>query len=570
METERVQRPAHLSEARTGLEAWGVRMTALLTWLMGAVNLLSAVRPAMMNRLTLLRDLVPLEVRVGSRLTTALAGFALFLLAGGLWRRKRTAWLLTGLLLALSAITHLLKGLDFNEAGLAVGLILLLVLLRNSFDAYSDPASLRQGLIVLLSALGFTLAYGVTGFVLAGVNAHVKVDFQEALRHTLVMLVSFYDPGPQPTVGFSRYFADSIHVVGSATLGFALFMLIRPVLLRHPAPADQRRRAAEIVAAHGRTTIARLALFDDKHYFFTPGGSVVAYGVRGRGALALGDPIGPSEDAAAAIASFRGMCARNDWRPSFLYIPEESRERYKAAGFATLCIAYEAIIPLASFSLEGSENKALRNPFTKLVRLGYTTRLYHPPLDEDLVRELRSISDAWLSTRHAREEHFLVGWFDNEYICSSPVMVVRAPAGQIVAFANLISAYQKREITVDLMRRQRGAENGTMEFLFVSLLQWATQQGYDTFSLGATTILGRGRQLDDPPATRALHMISPLISRFYQFKGLHDFKEKFHPRWEARYLAYPGTATLPLILTTLARVHSGGSLLWWHLKKLKP
>lgn len=538
--------------------AWGVRLTALLTWLMGAVNLLSAVRPAMMNRLTLLRGVIPLEVRLGSRLTTALAGFALFLLAGGLWRRKRTAWLLTGLLLIVSAVTHLLKGPDFDEAGLAVGLVLLLVLLRNSFYAYSDPASLRRGLIVLLSALGFTLAYGVTGFVLAGVHDHLQVDFVDALRHTLVMLFSFYDPGPQPPVGFSRYFAPSIYVVGIATLGFALFMLIRPVLLRHPATADQRRRAAEIVAAHGRTTTARLALFEDKNCFFTPGGSVIAYAVRGRGALALGDPIGPSDDAAAAIASFSTLCARNDWQPSFLYIPEESRELYQAAGFATLCIGYEAIIPLVSFSLEGSQNKALRNPYTKLVRLGYTTRLYHPPLDESLLRELRSISDAWLSSRHGEERYFFVGWFDNDYICSSPVMVVRAPDGQIVAFANLISAYQKREMTVDLMRRQHGAENGSMEFLFVSLLQWAKQQGYDTFSLGATTIFGKGRQPGDPRITRALHLIAPLVNRSFRLKGLHAFKEKFHPRWEARYLAYPGTVTLPRVLTTLLRVHTGG------------
>lgn len=540
---------------------------ALLTWLMGAVNLLSAVRPAMMNRLELIQDVIPLEVRVGSRLTTALAGFALFLLAGGLWRRKRTAWLLTGLLLVVSVVTHLLKGLDVDEAGMAVGLILLLVLLRKSFYAYSDPPSLRQGLIVLLSAFGFTVAYGVTGFVLAGLHYHHQFDFIDALRRTLVMLLTFYNPGPEPSIGFSRYFAASIYVVGIATLGFALFMLIRPVLARHPATPVERKRAAEIIARQGRTTTACLGLFDDKRYFFTAGGSVIAYAARGRGALALGDPIGPPEDAAAAITSFRTMCARNDWQPSFLYIPEDSRPLYQAAGFETLCIGYEAIIPLASFSLEGSQNKPLRNAYNKLVRLGYTTQLYCPPLDESLLRELRPISDAWLSSQHGGEKHFLVGWFDDDYICSSPVMVVRAPDGQIVAFANLISAYQKREITIDLMRHQRGMVNGSMEFLFVSLLRWAKEQGYDTFSLGATTTFGMGRQPGDPRILRALHLIAALVDRFYRFKGLHAFKEKFHPRWEARYLAYPGTTTLPLMLVTLIRVHSGDNFLWWYLRK---
>jgi phosphatidylglycerol lysyltransferase len=567
MKTEKVQRSVHFLEASIWLEAWGVRLTALLTWLMGAVNLLSAVQPAMMNRLALIRDAIPLEVRVGSRLTTALAGFALFLLAGGLWRRKRTAWLLTGLLLIVSVAAHLLKGLDVDEAGLAVGLVLLLVLLRKSFYADSDPPSLRQGMIVLFSAFGFTLAYGVTGFILASLRSHNPVAFVDALHHTLVMLFTFYDPGPQPVVGFGHYFAASIYVVGTATLGFALFMLIRPVLMRHPATPDERNRAAEIVATQGRTTTARLALFEDKRYYFTPGGSVIAYAVRGRGALALGDPIGPPEDTAAAIASFRTLCARNDWQPSFLYIPEESRELYQVAGFATLCIGNEAIIPLASFTLEGSQNKALRNAYNKLVRLGYTTRLYHPPLDESLLRELRPISDAWLSNLHGGEKYFFIGWFDDDYIGNSPVMVVRTPKGQIVAFSNLISAYQKREITIDLMRHQHGMENGSMEFLFVSLLQWAKEQGYDTFSLGATTIFGKDRQPGDPRITRALYLIAAMVNRFYRFKGLHAFKEKFHPRWEARYLAYPGTATLPLILTTLIRVHSGDNFQWLYLRK---
>ncbi|HTX93163.1 MAG TPA: phosphatidylglycerol lysyltransferase domain-containing protein [Anaerolineales bacterium] len=567
MESEKTRSSIYFSDARILAEAWGVRLVALLTWLMGAVNLLSAVRPAMMDRLALIRDIVPLEVREGSRLTVALAGFALFLLAGGLWRRKRTAWLLTGLLLVVSVATHLLKGLDVDEAGMATVLVVLLLLLRQSFYAYSDPPSLRQGLAVLASAFAFTLTYGVAGFAITNLRHHQPANFVNAVQHTLVMLFTFYDPAPQPAGGFGRYFAASIYVVGIATLGFALFMLVRPVLLRHPATADERRRAAEIVAAHGRTTTARLALFEDKRYFFSPGGSVVAYAVRGRGALALGEPIGPPEDAARAITAFRAICSRNDWQPSFLYIPEESRALYQAAGFATLCIGHEAIVPLAAFTLDGSQNKAIRNAYHKLVRLGYTTQLYRPPLDEHLLRELRPISDAWLSDRHGGEKHFFVGWFDDAYLASSPVMVVRNPEGQIVAFANLISAYQKRDITIDLMRHQHGIENGCMEFLFVSLMQWARDQGYDTFSLGATTIFGKASQPGDPRITRALRVIAALVNRIYRFQGLHAFKAKFNPRWEARYLAYPGTATLPLILTTLIRVHSGDNFLWLYLRK---
>jgi len=106
-----------------------------------------------------------------------------------------------------------------------------------------------------------------------------------------------------------------------------------------------------------------------------------------------------------------------------------------------------------------------------------------------------------------------------------------------------------------------------MEFLFAKMLQWAKEKGYDSFSLGLSAIVGVGEKQSDPRVEQALHTIAEYVSRFYNFKGLHDFKEKFHPRWEPRYLVYPGPASLPLVLTTLLRVHSGNNFLWKFLGK---
>src|SRR5574340_1035899 len=86
------------------LEAWGVRFSALLTALMGIINVTSAVQPALQNRLAIIEEIFPLEVRHSTRIVAALAGFALLLLAGALWRRKHIAWLLTLGLLVLSIL----------------------------------------------------------------------------------------------------------------------------------------------------------------------------------------------------------------------------------------------------------------------------------------------------------------------------------------------------------------------------------------------------------------------------------------------------------------------------------
>ena len=189
------------------------------------------------------------------------------------------------------------------------------------------------------------------------------------------------------------------------------------------------------------------------------------------------------------------------------------------------------------------------------------------PLDDKLMSDLRAVSDAWLTMQQGGEMHFSDGWFDEAYIRNGPVIVVHLPDGSPTAFANLVTEYQKNEITIDLMRRYQEVESGTMEFMFASMLKWAKGQGYETFSLGLSAIVGVGEKPDDPRVEQALHTIAGYVSRFYNFKGLHSFKERFHPHWEPRYLAYPGPASLPLVLTTLVRVHSGDDFLWKYLKK---
>jgi phosphatidylglycerol lysyltransferase len=538
-------------------QVWSVRAAALLTGLMGLVNVLSALTPSLAERLALLRQFSPLEVRRGGHLTAALAGFALMLLGGSLWRRKRTAWLLTLVVLLISIVSHLLKGLDYEEAILAAALLVWLWSLRQHFHARSDPPSAKQGLRALAAALLFTLAYGVIGFYLLDRHFSVNFGFGAAVRQTVIMFTQFYDPGLEPITGFGRYFADSIYVVGAVTFGYALLMLLRPVLIRQPATRAERERARAIVEAHGRSALARFTLFDDKSYYFSPGGSMIAYVAKGRIALTLGDPIGPVGDVAAAIAGFQTFCAGNDWQPAFYQALPDHLEHYHAAGFDTLCIGHEGIVDLAAFTLEGKAGKSLRTPVNRLTKLGHRAEFHAPPLSDSLLGELRSISDEWLTMMHGTEKSFSLGWFDDDYIRNSPAIAVHTLEGGISAFANILTEYQLNEATIDLMRRRREAENGTMDFLFVALFQWAKAQGYATFNLGLSALSGVGEHPGDPAVERALHYIYEHINQFYSFKGLHAFKEKFYPQWSPRFLVYPGPASLPAVAVAMIRADSG-------------
>ncbi len=558
---------SRLAKRNMWLEIWGVRITALAAIMMGLVNILSAVQPALQNRIAMINAFIPLEVRHGGRLVSALAGFALILIAGNLWRRKRTAWIVTVSLISITFASHLIKGLDFEEASGSIALLILLILLRNSFHASSDRPSLKQGIFVLAVAFFFTLVYGSIGFFLLDRHFSVKFSALDAIRQTVVMFTSLYNPGLEPITGFGKYFAFSIYIIGFSTLGFALLMLIRPVLVRGFATPEQYQHAVDIVTNYGRTALARPVLFEDKTYYFTGDDSVIGYAAYGRGAIALGDPICPPEKALDSILGFKNYCIRNDWKPAFISTLPDYLEDYKTAGFDAICLGYEAIVKLDSFSLEGKENKDIRYAVNRLDKLGYKAVVHQPPHNLDLMTRLHEISDAWLTSRHGGEMHFSDGWFNDKYIQSAPMMVIHAADGSPTAFANLVPEYQNNELTIDLMRHLPKVEYGTMEFLFARLLQYAKDNGYNTFSLGLSAIVGVGEKPDDPRVEKALHTLSEYASRYINFKGLHNFKEKFHPDWQPRYLIYPGAASLPQILSTLLQAHSGRDYLWKFLRK---
>jgi phosphatidylglycerol lysyltransferase len=532
-----------------------VHLISLITATMGIVNVLSAVTPSLKGRLKLLEEYSPFSVSHGGHLTSALAGFALLLLAISLWRRKRIGWILTVAILCVSIPTHLIKGLDYEEAILAAVTLVLLLFTRPHFQARSDAPSVRAGLLTVFASLGFTLAYGVLGFFLLDRHFRVNFGLWDAIRQTIVMFTEFYDPGLQPITGFGRYFADSIYAVGATTGAYALFMLLRPVLTRLVPSMDERSRAQEIVRAYGKSSSARYTLLDDKLFFFSPGGSLISYVVENRTALALGDPIGRSEDFTPAVTAFKSFCALNDWIPAFYQVMPDSLELYKSLGFDALPLGHEASVDLSKFTMEGSENKTVRNSYNKMLRSGFKVEVREPPHSSRMLRELRTISDDWLSTRGTREMGFSLGWFDEEYLNTCPILFVRDGEGFIDAFANIVTEYQMNEAGVDLMRYRSYAEKGIMDFLFVSLFLWAKEKGFASFNLGLSAFSGIGEDPKDPAIQRTLHFIYENVNRFYNFKGLHSFKEKFHPTWSPRYLVYPGAVTLPAVSLSLLRAN---------------
>ncbi|MBW4693041.1 MAG: DUF2156 domain-containing protein [Lyngbya sp. HA4199-MV5] len=550
---------------RTQISLW---LVAILTGLVGLVNLLSAVTPSVPERRALLELVFPFTVRAGGRIAAASAGFLLLLLATHLLRRKRIAWVLAVGILVLSIASNLIKGLDYEESLLASVLLVQLLLMRRVFTAQSDRPSIAQGLWTLVSALGFTLAYGTAGFYILDnyfqINGQpIRFGLIQSILQTLAMFFTSDNAGLQPTNRYADFFADSIYMVGFITLAFAFFMLMRPVLLRgDPANLVERDRARRIINEHGRSSLARLALLKDKAYYFSPSGhSVVAYVTKGRAAIALGDPIGPLDDRQETVVAFRYFCDRNDWFPVFYEATPDQLPLYEELGFRSVQVGEEAVIDLKTFNLKGKANQNLRTAVNRLTKTGHSLKVFEPPISEDLIQRLKPISDEWLHVKNGAEKRFSIGWFDPAYLSECYIAVVYDAHGGMIAFSNLLTGYNCSEVTVDLMRHRKDVEKGTMEFLFATVIQHFQHKGYDGFNFSLSPLAGVGETPEAKRVEKGLHYFFEHLNQFYNFKGLHQFKEKFQPRWEPRYLVYPSLPTLPDIAVGLVRADSGDRLL---------
>ena len=108
------------------------------------------------------------------------------------------------------------------------------------------------------------------------------------------------------------------------------------------------------------------------------------------------------------------------------------------------------------------------------------------------------------------------------------------------------------------MRHVSDMPYGTMDFLFVSLIELARAQGYRYFSLGMAPLSGVGATRYARAGERLARLVYEYGDRFYNYKGLRSFKEKFHPEWRSAYLAYPLLTPVAPLLIDIAALISGG------------
>jgi len=106
-------------------------------------------------------------------------------------------------------------------------------------------------------------------------------------------------------------------------------------------------------------------------------------------------------------------------------------------------------------------------------------------------------------------------------------------------------------LSIDLMRYDAGELSGVMEYLFIELMLWGKTQGYQWFSLGMAPLSGIESRRLSPLWNRITQLLFKHGDRLYSFEGLRQYKDKFDPEWEGRYIALPRGMALPKMLADL-------------------
>jgi phosphatidylglycerol lysyltransferase len=281
------------------------------------------------------------------------------------------------------------------------------------------------------------------------------------------------------------------------------------------------------------------------------------YGVRGRTWVALGDPVGPDCVANELIREFLERCHDFNGTPVFYQVAPSNLHRYADFGLTFVKLGEEVHVDLGAFTLDGPSGARYRQAMRRIEKDGGTFAIIEAGEVPRHIDALRRVSDQWLAGRTGGEKGFSLGFFDPAYLARGPVAVVWRN-GAIEAFANLWTGADHQEASLDLMRHAASAPKIVMEALVAHCLAWAKTQGYRRFVLGMAPLSG----FESSPAASRWTRLGGILyrhgERVYRFRGLRAFKDKFHPEWESRYLAYPGGLRLPRVLTDVSALIAGG------------
>lgn len=528
---------------------------ACLLLILGIINIISAITPALPERLYELRQIIPIAAIQASNWFTLFSGIFMLVVAAYLVRGLRSAWFVAVVLAAISLIAHIGKGIDWEEATGALITLFILLLTRKQYILQQFAPIKWQVWFPAIVAYCCVLIFGTLGFYFLdtkhfNANFTLLESFQETL--TAFFLVNL---DLTPVTSFGKSFLFGIHILGLLTMIFWAYLFLRPYIYKSVLPIyAENQLAKHLIEKYGNSSLDYFKTYQDKRFWFNAEKTgFVSFKIAFDFALVLGDPVAKTLDGQKeVVVEFEEYCLKNGLRTAYYRISENNLSLYKSLEKKALPIGEEAVVNLVDFTLDGSEKKGLRNAFNKLTNLGFVFKTYEAPQNEGFLQKLKQVSDEWLEDMGVKEIVFSQGKFSSKELKNQPIFTIEDGNGKIDGFVNIIPDHVKDEASFDLMRKTTTAPNGIMDFLFVKMFEELKNRGYVSCNLGMVPLSG----IDEPKnlQERALQTAYEKIKRFSHYKSLYEFKEKFDPNWTMMYLVYDDPYDLILLPNVMYKV----------------
>lgn len=517
------------------------KIFSVLLLIGGAILLVSGATPSIHERLEWLHFFVPLPLIEFSHLVSSLVGLGMIFLSRAVKLKLDSAYFGTIILLSIGIAASLAKGWDFEEASILGLMLIAFIPTRKHF--YRKSALIK---------LEIPLEQIIIGSAIIGISTWLGFFSYKDITYSNELWWQVTLEGDAPR------FLRSLFVISVVCAGLLIHRLISKTHTDLQLPSKEDLDIATEIVHNSNSTDHHLVLTGDKYILWSPSKkSFLMYGVTKKFWVAMSDPVGDPSEFEALVWEFRQSADKVAAQIAFYEIGIDKIPLYLDLGLSLIKLGQQALIPLENFGMEGKKRQTLRSAINKYNREGYTFEIIKACDVAKILAELKYISDDWLTEKNTKEKRFSLGFFNDEYLKHCDVAIVRKD-DKICAFCNLWALNNKRQISIDLMRYLTDSPHGIMEFLNISLILWAKEQGFSFFSLGMAPLSG----LEDHPLAPLWHRIGSTIFKiggdFYNFAGVYGYKDKFNPEWQPIYLAAPPglqTAGALLAATTLI---SGG------------
>ncbi|MER0245229.1 phosphatidylglycerol lysyltransferase domain-containing protein [Streptomyces sp. HSW2009] len=508
-------------------------------------------------------EILPGAVSPLAAAASIVVGVLLLMLAHGLKRRKRRAWVAAPALLPGGPAAQLIYRHSITGVVLSLALLAVLLRHRGEFAALPDPRTRWKALANFVLLGGASAALGL---VIVGSHPGKEVgapSFTDRCEHVLWGLIGFEGPvdytgGVDYTVGYS------LGALGLLTVVTTVYLAFRPEEPAARLTAEDEGRLRELLERHGgRDSLGHFALRRDKAVVFSPSGkAAVCYRVVSGTMLASGDPVGDVEAWPGAIECFMAEAKAHSWTPAVMGCSETGGQVWtRETGLDALELGDEAIVDVADFTLSGRSMRNVRQMVGRIQRNGYQTRVRRvSELGQEELRQIQRAAADWRGTDTERGFSMALGRIGDPNDGDAVIATAHradegddgaadGPYGDLKAVLHFVP-WGRDGMSLELMRRDRSADPGMNELLIVASLQAAPELGVKRVSLNFAmfrSALARGERLGAGPVLRGWCGLLLFLSRWFQIESLYKFNAKFQPRWEPRFVVFRNTRDLPRI-----------------------